>query len=155
MLWLNALTRLLHSKPIHFQVTLLKILRSGWVVPSWSTFYNPGVDRSDYILQSRVRNLSVLSRVEIYQLLIDVCKSFEIQCQGDDSRCRELLACDYEEGCVWKKDLDRFTFVKKNGSTTCTPRLLYRVLVRHSFGSSYYPHYRGISNAYRRHLHNR
>jgi hypothetical protein len=51
-----------------------------------------------------------------------------------------LLESDYEEGCTWKEDLGgRFTFVKKNGSILCTPRLVYRILIRHSCNSSYYP----------------
>jgi hypothetical protein len=144
MLWLHALTRLLYSKPLDFQMGLLKIVRSGSdgvvVVPSWSTFYNPLKDRNDYILQSQVRNLPTLSPLEIDQLLIDICQSLETQCQAMDSRCKALLESDYEEGCTWKEDLGgRFTFVKKNGSILCTPRLVYRILIRHSCSSSYYP----------------
>ena len=150
---MNALTRLLYFKPHQFQSALLKILHSGWTaIPSWSTFYNPLEDRNDYMLQYQVRNLSTLTIQEIFQLVVDICISLEIQCQAMEtssllaktnycsSRCKDLLDGDYEEGCTWIQDMGRYTFIKKNGTTVCTPRLVYRILIRHSYNSAqYYP----------------
>jgi len=95
-LWIPSLQRLLMNNPNKWKYALASFVNTGDSTsrPQWSMFYNPIVDRNEYVLDAKVKKIDTLNRTQMIDLIMEIYKSTVVLPRDED----ELETNDVENG---------------------------------------------------------
>lgn len=100
ILWLQTLVRLLRQDPEKWKPSLLSIVKAEKSLPPWSCFYDPGVDKDNFMLAVTVAKMHQFNQKQMIDLLKRVYNTINA---SDDLVSKKNLGLEHRSPCVNKQ----------------------------------------------------